>query len=468
MYNEKSNLTLIIPPCDYFLLARLLLMIDNRTMKLIGIDIGTTTICGVLYCMEKRMVMAPKILPNTIPVPPDYTQDPTAICSAVASLIAMLKAEAAGDRISAIGFSSQMHGILYVDKQGNPVTPFYTWQNQWGREKGLEDELSLRLGYKVYTGYGIVTHKAMPAVPEEAVTFCNIGDFVAMRLAGLSHIVCDTSIAASLGIWDVEAGQVTTAFEEDMRYFPEVTQCVTLIGSYEGIPVVTPFGDNQCSFLGSVLNLESDLVLNYGTSGQLSFYEKGASSYPGFEKRPFGKDGHLHVAFSLAGGEAFQILSDFYMDILKTAGVHNEVPIYEVLDRLEYTECDKHIKCEPYFLGRRGDPAAKAGFLGITKENFSVRSITYSLLAGMAEELYSFYCTLPVRTREEKRNLIATGNGICRNRNLQRIVEEKYQKPLILRESGEGSALGAVMNALVATDYAKDYAEAVLAFCPSV
>lgn len=430
-------------------------------MKLIGIDIGTTTICGLLYDLEERKVAGLKSLPNTVPSPPAYTQDPNEIYFAVLSIITALKAEAADDKIAAIGFSSQMHGILYVDKNGRDVTSFYTWQNQWGKEKGLEEVISSRLGYKVYTGYGLVTHRAIEKLPEEAVTFCNIGDYVAERLCGQTHIVCDTSVAASLGIWDVERGQVTTAFEEDMHYFPTVTQCATVIGSYEGIPVVTPFGDNQCSFLGSVLELESDMVLNYGTSGQLSFYEKGNNCYPGFEKRPFGKDGYLHVAFSLAGGEAFQILADFYKDVLRSTGIRSKVLIYDILDKLEYTECDKHIKCEPYFLGKRGEPDAKAGFSGITKENFTLSSMTFAVLDGMAEELFSFYRTLPEIVREEKHDLIATGNGICRNKNLQRIVEEKYQRPLILRESGEGSALGALMNALVAIGCAEDYAAAV-------
>lgn len=37
-------------------------------------------------------------------------------------------------KLSVIGISSQMHGILYVDKEGHGVSPYYTWKTESGND----------------------------------------------------------------------------------------------------------------------------------------------------------------------------------------------------------------------------------------------------------------------------------------------------------------------------------------------
>lgn len=420
-------------------------------MTVIGIDIGTTTICGMLYDVEGRRVLSELTLPDMEPEALTGAQDPEFIYSQVVRLLEGLRRK----DTAAAGFSSQMHGILYLDSEGRALSPFYSWQNQEG--KALEEEISERLGFRVYTGYGLVTHKALGAVPEGASVFCNIGDYVAMRLSGRKEPLSDTSIAASLGIWD---GEVTEAFPEDSRYFPAVTAEAEAIGEWNGITVTTALGDNQCSFLGSVTDLDSDIVLSYGTSGQLSFYSAGNERLPGFERRPLGKDGFMQVAFSLAGGESFRLLSRFFEEVLEMAGAVSERPMYEILDSLRLE--DEGISCKPFFLGERGKPGSSAVFSGITRENFRPEAFTYALLDGMAWELWRFYDSLPEETKREKARLVGTGNGILRNPGLQRLLKERYGMPLVPGRGG--STLGAVMNALVAIGHYPDYRTSVKEF----
>ncbi|MFR1374753.1 MAG: FGGY family carbohydrate kinase [Eisenbergiella massiliensis] len=67
------------------------------------------------------------------------------------------------DCVSAVGISSQMHGILYVDGEGRAVSPFYTWKDEKGKQLMADGEtyeayLSKRTGMPLFSGYGTVTH----------------------------------------------------------------------------------------------------------------------------------------------------------------------------------------------------------------------------------------------------------------------------------------------------------------------
>ncbi len=65
--------------------------------------------------------------------------------------------------VAAVGISSQMHGILYVNEEGRACSPFFTWKNEKGNElwrdgKSCADWLSTYTGCPMASGYGSVTH----------------------------------------------------------------------------------------------------------------------------------------------------------------------------------------------------------------------------------------------------------------------------------------------------------------------
>ena len=79
----------------------------------------------------------------------EYLQDPDKIFDDMKGLLDEL-IDGAGAPVGGISLSAQMHGILYTDKEGRSVTPFYTWQNQRGHRvhggKALDSFLSGKLG----------------------------------------------------------------------------------------------------------------------------------------------------------------------------------------------------------------------------------------------------------------------------------------------------------------------------------
>ena len=70
-------------------------------------------------------------------------------------------------------------------------------------------ELAALSGYEAATGYGLVTHyynMKNGLVPPGAVSLCTAPDYVAMRLCGLEKPRTHASLAASLGLFDLDAG----------------------------------------------------------------------------------------------------------------------------------------------------------------------------------------------------------------------------------------------------------------------
>ena len=65
--------------------------------------------------------------------------------------------------VERIGLTGQMHGIVYVDKEGNCVSPLYTWQDARGNicdgnQIPLTEEIRERCKIHAASGYGLVTH----------------------------------------------------------------------------------------------------------------------------------------------------------------------------------------------------------------------------------------------------------------------------------------------------------------------
>ena len=109
-------------------------------MKIMGIDIGTTTVSIVLTDTETGKQLARETVEHNSFLqssrPEQKIQDPGQIYEIVRELLAKMHGE--HGLPDGIGFTGQMHGMLYVDASGMAVSPLYTWQDGSG-EIPLED-----------------------------------------------------------------------------------------------------------------------------------------------------------------------------------------------------------------------------------------------------------------------------------------------------------------------------------------
>lgn len=444
-------------------------------MKTIGIDIGTTTVCAVLADVQSGELLDVKTLANDAHLTSERSweriQEPERILDLCRELLNSYLA--AHKDVACIGVTGAMHGIVYINKDGKAVSPLYTWQDQRGEqtdpETGLRyaKELSEITGYPVATGFGLTTHyfnTKEELIPEDAVSFCTIPDYVAYSISGKKKPLLHQSMAASLGIYDIQAAgfdrEAIRRAGMDEKMLPEVTKESAVCGKTpEGIPVSVAFGDNQASFLGSV-NSECKVLLNVGTGSQLSAYSQEAVGGGALECRPYVGESYLLAGSALCGGYAYSLMKRFVEETLTLAGTKTDRSIYETLNMAaaEAYEEEKQLTVDTRFSGTRQEPELTGSVSGITVDTFRPGHLALGVLKGICEELYQHYRSLP-ETSKDALFFVGSGNGVRMNPLLQKICSERFGMELKIPRYSEEAAYGSALFALLASGQCKDLEE---------
>ena len=431
-------------------------------MKILGLDIGTTTVSAVV--VEAQQVLSSATLKNDSFLqtenPWERLQDPEQIRATVMQATEqMLNLH---PDVAAIGVTGQMHGILYLNDRGEPVSPLYTWQD--GRGELPYDDNSTYVGYMrcltgypLATGFGMVTHfynLRNGLVPEGAVVFCTIHDYIAMQLVEKTTPVLDASDAASFGLFQVEQGVYDMAALKkvgvDSTLLPPLAKD-PYIGQFRGtIPVFAAIGDNQASFIGATGGDTDCMLVNMGTGGQFSVFSQDYLSCPGLETRPFPGGGFLLVGASLCGGRAYALLEQFLRDAAAQITGKPVESCYAVMDRiLQGTAKPVNLPITtPLFQGTRDNPGVRGSIVNLDVENFTVAHFIWSMLEGMTEELHQMY-TAYVSHGGKSVRLVGSGNGLRKNIHLQNCFAAKFGQPLFMSGCQEEAAAGAALFAAV-------------------
>lgn len=450
-----------------------------------GIDIGTTTISVVMVDgIEQKLVGSETVSHHAFLDGGEQfhkIQDAEKIWQVMARIISkMIKTYGRPD---IIGMTGQMHGIVFVDKEGQAVSPFYTWQDGCGDERMQTLEktetyaqfLKREVGGAA-TGYGLTTYfylQRTKQIPKDAKKIVTISDYIAMRLCGRKEAFVAKDMAASWGCFHMESGDFEREKLEkigvDTSFIPEVLQSHEVIGMTarnsisveidipEGIQVVASMGDNQASVLGSVQDLENTVLINIGTGSQVSvgatsYHQEKLKSQGSIEIRPC-LDKYLVVGSSLCGGRAYAMLEQFYQEIVEMFGGGRNKDSYKLMEEqarafLRNNEIDDVWKIKTVFSGTRNHPEERGSITGISTKNFVPGAMTAGMIRGILEELYEMYEEICQVTGKRAKYLVGSGNGIRRNALMREMAEEIFQMPMRVQEYEEEAAYGSAVQAL--------------------
>lgn len=434
-------------------------------MRIIGLDIGTTTICASVVDSENGAVLEAITEKNRAFLQTAYAwqkqQDPQVILDTARGLIQRLLAQYAP--VGDIGVTGQMHGIVYLSADGAAVSPLHIWQDGSGDQicatgKTYAQELAARTGYPLATGFGAVTHffhVSNGLVPETAAVFCTIHDYVAMQLAQRTTPLLHASDAASFGLYSLE----NAAFDADAIHaggmrpemFPAVGGDYEKLGeTSEGVPVFSAIGDNQASFLGSVRDMRGSILVNMGTGSQISLLSDTLVRDVQLETRPCVEGTYLLVGSSLCGGRAYALLEQFCRTLVQEAGLACD-SLYPVLDRLsaDFENLSDKLTVHTQFSGTRREPQKRGSIENLGTENFTPRHLTVGVLEGTVNELYDLYAGRTVLPDFRPRALVGSGNGIRKGAVLRRMFEKRFGAPLCVPAHTEEAAYGAALYAMV-------------------
>ena len=445
-------------------------------MLSMGIDIGTTSISLALVDAETGALAASDTVNHASFIddgcPAGRVQDPNRIVKLALEEYAALAA--AHGRPGAIGLTGQMHGMLYVNRAGDAVSPLYTWQDGRGNLT-----LAGGMSYAQYlresgagaaaSGYGLTTHFYLARngqVPGDAARMTTVSDYLAMKLTGHTEPVLSADMAASWGCFDLQKRafreNALRALGVDTDLLPRVERGYGIVGQTpEGVPVTVSTGDNQASVLGSVRDIESTALINVGTGSQVSlgtrrFFECEGS----IELRPCGADGYICAGSGLCGGRAYAMLERFYREV---AGA--EAPCYDRMlnqARAFLEECGLEAawRVRTTFSGTRSDPGVRGGIEGICIDNFRPGALTVGVIAGILGELKEAYDAMRALTGTAATRLVGSGNGLRQNPLMRELAEEMFGMKLSVPAHREEAAYGAALCAMVAAGLKPTIAEA--------
>ena len=423
--------------------------------KLIGLDVGTTSVKGVSVSPQGELLnRAEEAYPWSTPHPGWAEQDPEAWWGASQTVLARLGAAEAG----AIGLSGQMHGLVVLDEDLGPLRPAILWNDQRTAQECLEIEQrvgSARLielsGNRALTGF--TAPKLLWLRNNEQDLYARIAhvllpkDYVRLRLT--QERATDVSDASGTLLFDVAhrcwSEDLLSALEIEQQWLPAVFESNEVTGRAPGdIAVAAGAGDQAAGALGVGVDRPGLLSLVLGTSGVMF------AVLPGFETD---EQARLHIfchavpgtwhamGVSLSAAGSLRWLRDA---LGTNAG-------YEALlgEAEGWAPGVEGLTFLPYLAGERtphSDPNARAAFCGLSVRH-DRGALVRAVLEGVAFALRDSLELL--RAIGVEADLARISGGGARSRLWLRIISSvlgipievtnvQEVRPLVLR-SWEGS-----------------------------
>lgn len=446
---------------------------------LIGIDIGTTSARALIINEDgKVLASSTKDYPLYTPKPGWAEQNPEdwwkATAGAIKEVLSSSKVRVSD--IACVGLSGQMHGSVFLDKDGNVIRPAILWNDQ--RTYPQCEKIYEIFGYEGFIKLSF--NKALPGFTapkilwlrdEEPENYKKIykillpKDYIRFKLSG--KYVTEVSDAAGTILMDIpkrtwsdeilEGLDISKDLLPEVYESPEITSRVNkeasrLTGLLEGTPIAGGGSDNAAGAVGSGIVREGIISDSIGTSGVVfatsnkPLYDSQGRVHSFIHAIP-GKWHLTGVTLSAAGS-----LKWYYEAFGPSKEIEKKFPSlkgYELLNRQaeKVPPGSEGLIFLPYLSGERsphGDPYARGVFFGISyvhRQDHFVRAI----MEGVAfSQLDCLSLMQEVGISSDK--VVLFGGG-AKSKIWRKIIADVLGLKIVTLNVEEGPAYGAALIA---------------------
>jgi len=435
----------------------------NENMQYyLGVDIGTTSAKAVAFLEGGEVIASHSSAYDMFHPHPGWSeQEPETIFEAVIEGMQQVLSILRPAVPSFISFSAAMHSLIAIDHSGNLLTKCIIWADN------RADEVAQQLrtggeGKRFYQLSGVPIHSMSPfckllwlrhhesEIFEKAHKFIGIKEYIFYKL--FNEFVVDTSIASATGLlnsfrleWDVELLSYIGITEAQLSKVVSTKTILyyhdTFPGLYTGakIPFVIGSSDGALSNLGTGATGSHSMAMTIGTSGAARMVVPAPSTDN--KMRTFCY--HLKDQSYIAGGannNGAIVMQWLRQDLLQS----NED--YELLIEQagNVVAGSDGLLFLPYILGERApiwNANAKGVFFGLTIQHTRGHLIR-ACLEGVIFSMYSIAKILA--ERHEVTEIRASG-GFAKSPLWLQILADVSNTMVLVSETVESSALGAVM-----------------------
>ncbi|MDO4403563.1 MAG: xylulokinase [Atopobiaceae bacterium] len=437
-------------------------------MLYIGVDLGTTA--TILLLMDEegevRRTIA-KAYPLYFPQPGWCEQDPIVWWAAVSMGIKELVRGYDTSQIAGIGVAGQMHALVALDENDEPVCPAILWNDNRAQFQSdyLNNEvgrqwLSAQTGNVSYPGF--TAPKLLWLREEEPQIFSRINklmlpkDYINYRLTGKHTTDCSDASGtllfdvrrrcwskSMLTICGLRENQMPPVFESYQPIGTLLPDVARELGLPASVVVCAGAGNNAAAAVGTDTVGTGHCNIRITTSGTILV-----------SNDTFMVDEHnaLH-SFAHADG------TYFFMGCMLSASACNRWWMNDILKTRNYNGEQGRINTKrlghnsvfflPYLMGERSpynDPNARGAFIGMHLHT-SREDMTQSVLEGVA---FAMRDCLDIARAEE---IVVKGSTICGTKVTplwKQIFSNVLGIPLITTKVPDVTSFGAAMLASVA------------------
>ncbi len=449
---------------------------------LLGIDIGTSG-AKALVSDERGRVLAAATAeyPLSTPQPLWSEQDPADWWRGTLEAVgaALSDPRVSGQAVAGIGLTGQMHGAVFLDRQGAVIRPAMLWNDQ--RTAAECAEITQRVGAArliELAGNPALTGFQAPKIlwlrnhePENFAKLAQVllpKDFIRLLLTG--ERATDAADAAGTLLLDLRARdwspEILGALDLPREWLPKVYEGPEITGRLldsvaaelglpAGLPVIAGGGDNAAAAVGTGVVRPGVVSSSIGTSGVVFAHSAEIALDPLGRLHTFchsvPQAYHL-MGVSLAAGGAFRWLRD----VLGASSY----------DAMTVQAANVPIGAEgllflPYLTGERTphlDPLARGAFVGLTTRHTSahlIRAVMEGVVYALRDGV-EIMRGLGVPFEQIR----ATGGG-GRSVLWRQLQSDIYGAEVVTLQADQGPAYGAALLAGVGVGFFESVTAAV-------
>ncbi len=429
---------------------------------ILTIDIGTTSTKAFAF-IPKGLALGKyqQPYPTSYPQPNFAEQSPDEILSAVKNSIKYL-VDKIGYQPLAIAFSSAMHSIMAIDRNGNALTQLIIWADNRS-ELQAEEIKNSDLGKEIYEQGGTPIHpmsplcklrwlkEKQPEIVERADKFISIKEYVCFKLTG--EYVIDYSIASATGLLDtknliwnsnalrycgISSHQLSTLCdtEHKLNLQPSVA---TELGLSIDIPIIVGASDGCLANLGSnTLNI-GDMAITIGTSGAVRMASSQFTVDP--LQRTFCY--YLSKEKFIVGGASNNgaVLLNWFNNSL----LMNTQSAEDFINDCFSVPSSEGLIFLPYVMGERAplyDANARGAYIGLTIKHNQAH-LKRALIEGICFAIKSI--VMSVEEVVTSANRISVSGGFIQSQAWVQLLSDVLGRPLEIDGNEDASSVGAAL-----------------------
>ncbi len=433
-------------------------------MQCVALDIGSSTIKGAVLDVAKRDISHI----STAPFPArraglpalHFEVDPHEIEGVARGVVESLLAFAPdAERLFVAG---QMGGLILLDRRGQPLTNYLSWQDQRTQAGGdqshtflerlrerLDEGVFQSLGRELQAGstlallHWLSEHDVLP----RHATPVTVADYFISRLCSTPGHMHPTQAVGLLDLTSLNWHR--EAFERlgiDQLAWPQLVRSIEPIGwstiGNRKLSVYGSYGDQQCALFGVGLQ-RGQLSINISTGSQVS-RRTDSLRYGDFQTRPYFCGDLLQTISHLPAGRSLNVLVQLLTEIaleegVKVQGAWNTIS--RLTDAAEQSSNEGSTAELAVDLSFFAVPQGSTGSItGITTENLTVGRLFCAAFRSMAENYARCAARLdPVRSWSQ---IVLSGSLARSVPSLRLLIQQEFDLPLRQSAHDEETLLG--------------------------